>query len=151
MHNSTCLSFERVQLVSLRSFPTGVENMGGFCKIWWGGLKSIHGESIGEGWFKMLSKNTCKGVHLIVKLLAIILQAYKSTKNELLHTHFSRILGRFLVIIYCAFTRNHFMKGCFTFQWGEGGGVFQMGASFLSGGVPHRGEASVLMGDWKKS
>ena len=68
----------------------------------------------------MLSKNTCKGVHLIVKLLAIILQAYKSTKNELLHTHFSRILARFLVIIYCAFTRNHFMKGCFTFQWGEG-------------------------------
>ena len=44
---------------------------------------------------KMLSKNTCKGVHLIVKLPAISLQASKFTKNELLHTYFSRILARF--------------------------------------------------------
>ena len=34
-----------------------------------GGLKSIHEKSMGE--LKMLSKNTCEGVHLIVKLLAI--------------------------------------------------------------------------------
>ena len=66
--------------------PTGVENM-------WGavsfplvrgalqnlmearrGLKSIHGGSM--GWrLKMLLKNTCEGVHLIVKLPAISLQA----------------------------------------------------------------------------
>ena len=43
----------------------------------------------------MLSKNTYEGVHLIVKLPAISLQVSKFTKNELLHTHFSRILARF--------------------------------------------------------
>ena len=46
------------------------------------------------GELKILSKNTCGGVHLIVKLPAISLQACKFTKNELLHTHFSRILTR---------------------------------------------------------
>ena len=58
-----------------------------------GGLKSKHGGSMGE--LKMLSKNTCEGVHLIVKLPAISLQASKFTKNELLQTYFSRILARF--------------------------------------------------------
>ena len=43
----------------------------------------------------MLSKNTCEGVHLIVKLPAISLQACKFTKNELIHTYFSRILAIF--------------------------------------------------------
>ena len=47
------------------------------------------------GALKMLSKNTCEGVHLIVKLLAISLQASKFTKNELLQTYFSRMLARF--------------------------------------------------------
>ena len=100
MHNSTCLYSERVQLLSLRlGFPTGVENMMG----WVGGaskfdgvggdVKSIHGEH--GVVLKMLSKNTCKRVHLIVKLPAIILQAYKFTKNELYHIYFSRILARF--------------------------------------------------------
>ena len=42
----------------------------------------------------MLSKNTCEGVHLIVKLLAL-LQACKFTNNELLQTYFSRILAKF--------------------------------------------------------
>ena len=74
-----------------------------------GGLKSKHRGAWGE--LKMLSKNTCEGVHLIVKLLAISLQASKFTKNEFLHTHFSRILARFYVIIFCAFSRNHFMEG----------------------------------------
>ena len=58
-----------------------------------GGLKSKHGGSLGE--LKMLSTNTCKGVHLIVKLPAISLQASKSVKSEHLHTYFSRILPRF--------------------------------------------------------
>ena len=42
---------------------------------------------IGGAWegLKMLSKNTCEGVHLIVKLPAISLQF---TKDELLHTYF---------------------------------------------------------------
>ena len=53
-------------------------------------------ENIGEhGGLKKLSKNICEGVNLIVKLPAIILQACKSTKNELLDTHFLRILARF--------------------------------------------------------
>ena len=57
------------------------------------GLKSIHGGE--HAGVKMLSKNTCEGVNLIVKLPAISLQACKFTENELLHTHFSRILARF--------------------------------------------------------
>ena len=56
----------------------------------------MHGGSMGEGrGLKMLLKNTCEGVHLIVKLPSISLQACKFTKNELLHTCFSRILARF--------------------------------------------------------
>ena len=42
------------------------------------------------------------------------------------------------------------MEGCFTFQWGRGGGCFSDGgASFLSEGEPHGG-ASVLMGGFRK-
>ena len=39
-------------------------------------------------------------------------------------------------------SRNHFLEGGFTFQWGWGGLVSQMGASFLGeggGGAPHGG------------
>ena len=45
--------------------------------------------------------------------------------------------------------RNHFLEGCFIFQWGVGV-VFQMkGASFLSGELcPMRG--LVLMGEFLK-
>ena len=62
-----------------------------FFKIWWrgGGLESIHGG------LKMLLKNTCEGVHLLVKLQPITLQACKFTKNKLIHTYFPRILARF--------------------------------------------------------
>ena len=43
-----------------------------------GGLKSMHGESMkgGGGGLKMLLKNNCEGVDLIVKLPAISLQIY---------------------------------------------------------------------------
>ena len=47
-----------------------------------------------RGGLKMLLKNTCEGVHLIVKLPAKSLQACKFTKNEL-HKYFSRIIARF--------------------------------------------------------
>ena len=57
-----------------------------------GRCSSQYGEG---GRLKMLSKNTCEGVHLMVKLLAISLQACKVTKNELLHTYFARTLTRF--------------------------------------------------------
>ena len=48
-----------------------------------------------------------------------------------------------------AFSRNHFMEGCFTFQWG--GFVFQMGGEgfILKGGRPIGG-ASILMGFFGK-
>ena len=58
----------------------------------------------------MLLKNTCEGVYLIVKLPAISLQAGRFTENELLHIYFSKILARFQIIIYCAFSRNHVME-----------------------------------------
>ena len=61
-------------------FPTGVENIeGGSSSKFDGGLRSIHGGIMGE--LKMLSKNTCHGVHLIVKLPAISLQACSFIKN----------------------------------------------------------------------
>ena len=41
----------------------------------------------------MLSKNTCEGIHLIVKLPAVSLRTCKFTKNEPLHTHFSSLSG----------------------------------------------------------
>ena len=56
------------------------------------GLTQYMGE---HGGLKTLLKNTCEGVHLIVKLLAISLEACKFTKNELLHTYFRRILTQF--------------------------------------------------------
>ena len=61
-------------------------------------LRSIYGGvwgGKGRGGLKMLSKNTCEGVHLIVKLLALNLKASKFTKNELLRTYFSKILAVF--------------------------------------------------------
>ena len=74
--------------VSHRCCEQGGGGGGGSSKFDGGGLKSW-------GELKMLLKNTCEGVHLIVKLLAISLQASKFTKNGLLHTYFSRILVRF--------------------------------------------------------
>ena len=47
------------------------------------------------GGLKILAKNNCEGVHMIVKLPTISLQACKFTKTELLHTYFGRILARF--------------------------------------------------------
>ena len=41
---------------------------------------------------KTVLKNTCEGIHLLVKFLAIRQQVCKFTKDELFHTHFSSIL-----------------------------------------------------------
>ena len=49
-----------------------------------GGLKSIHWGAWGV---KMLPKNTYDGVHLIVKLLAISLQAYSNLLKMNFFTH----------------------------------------------------------------
>ena len=72
----------------MAEFPTGVAGMGK--------AEGAYVNALGEhGGLKMLLKNTCEGVHLIVKLLSISLQACKFTKNKPPHTYFSRILGRF--------------------------------------------------------
>ena len=76
-------------------FPTGVENMREALQNLMGGgeVESIHKGSM---WgLKMLLENTCEGVHLLVKLPAVSLQACKFTINELFYTYFSRILARF--------------------------------------------------------
>ena len=102
----------------------------------WGGggeLESKHGGALGE--HKMMSKNTCEGIHLIKKLPAISLQASQFSKNELLHTSFSRILARFEVIIYGFFSRTHFMEACFMFQW-ELSFSYGVGRAFFISGAP---------------
>ena len=79
-------------------FSTCVENMGGGG----GALQNLMGGSLSQymrgawrGGLKMQLENTCEGVYLIIMLQAISLQACKFTKNELLHTHFLRMLARF--------------------------------------------------------
>ena len=78
-----------------------------------------------------MSKNTCEGVHLIVKLPAICLQASKFTKNELLHTYFFNkdfrllIIVLFLGIISWKSVSSFngwfvFQMGGFIFKWGRG-------------------------------
>ena len=60
-----------------------------------GGVGGGLSQHMGEAWgVKMMVKNTCEGVHLLVKLPAISLQDCQFTKNELLQTNFSMILGR---------------------------------------------------------
>ena len=81
----------------IAGFPTGFENIGG-CAVHWGGVVVMGGgwvqlKYMGE--LKMVLKNTCVEVHVLVKLLAISWQAYKFTKIELLHIYFSRVLARF--------------------------------------------------------
>ena len=80
------------------------------------GPESVHGGIMGE--LKLVLKNTCQGANLLVKLPAI---SSKFTKNELLYTYFSRILARFLVIIYCVleFQEHLYLKAPFNvgFCW----------------------------------
>ena len=58
----------------------------------------------------MLLKNTCERVYLLVKLLAISLQACKFTKNEILQIYFSRILDFKLLIIVLESQKHLFFK-----------------------------------------
>ena len=73
-------------------FPTGVENMGGCSKL--------------DGDNK---------VHLIIKLLAISLQACKFTKLSFFTHIFQGFYLDFKLLFIVLFSRNHFMEGCFTF------------------------------------
>ena len=78
------------------SDPQSFPQVGGSSKFDGGGEEGLS-QSMGGAWgqLNMLSKNTCEGVQLIVKLPAISLQASKFTKNEFLQTYFSRILAGF--------------------------------------------------------
>ena len=91
----TCLKQEFLCLLWARSSVTFRQTIQGFPHVlWtWGTRGGAQVKTWGE--LKMLSKNTCEGVYLIVKLPGISLQASKFTKNELLQTYFSRILARF--------------------------------------------------------
>ena len=88
---------------------------------------------MGGAWgeLKIQSKNTCEGVHLIVKLPAISLQASKFTKNELLHTYFSRILLDFKLLFVVLLLGIISWKGVSGFN---GGIVFQMGGFIFKWG-----------------
>ena len=79
--------------VCMTGFPTGVANTEGLRPppLGWGGWQVKGGGSSkfdggGGAWgeLKMLSKNTSEGVHLIVKLPPMTLQASEFTKNELI-------------------------------------------------------------------
>ena len=102
----------------------------------------------------MLSKNTCEGVHLIVKLLAISLQACKFTKMNFFTHVFEGFWLDFKLFFVLFLEIISWKGGCFMSQsrgvWGGGHCFSDRGISFLCGGgrgrVPHRG-ASVLMGE----
>ena len=66
-------------------------------------------QHMGEQEGLKLLKDACEGVHLLIKLLAICLEACKFSKNEL-QTYFSRILARFLVL---EFQEHLFLKAPF--------------------------------------
>ena len=76
-------------MIVVPDWSTHTSNMrgGGSSKFDGVGLTQYMGGAWGGG-LKMPSKNTCDGVHLMVKLPAISLQACKFNKNELLHTYF---------------------------------------------------------------
>ena len=69
----------------MQDFPQVLRTWGGALQNLMRGLIQSMGGARGE--LYMMSKNTCEGVNLIVKLLTISLQACKFTKNELLHTY----------------------------------------------------------------
>ena len=81
--------------ITISGIPTGVENMRGAPQNLLGGLSQYN--NILKISVKSL-KNTCERVHLL-KLLIISLQACNFTKNGLLHTHFSRFLARFKLLL----------------------------------------------------
>ena len=82
------------------------------------------------GELKMLSKNTCEGVHLIVKLPAISLQASKFTENELLQTYFQGFYLDFKLLFIVLFLGIISWKGVSRFNGGEGG-CFSDGWDFI--------------------
>ena len=124
-----------------QSFLQVLRTWEGLCPpIGGGGSLKFDGEDlsryIGGAWgHKTLLKNTCAGVHLLLKLLAISLQVCKFTKNELhiFFKDFSQILSYYLL---CFFQEPFHGRGLHV-SMGEV--VFQMGASFLGGGTLHAG------------
>ena len=100
-------------------------------------------QNMGGAWaeLKILSKNTCEGVHLILKLPAICLQASKFTKNELLHTYFFNKDFRLLIIVL--FLGIISWKSVSSFN---GWFVFQMGGFIFKWGRGTHASSSVFVG-----
>ena len=110
------------------------------------GLKSIHGAAW-EGRLKMLLKNTCEGVYLIVKLPAISLQACKFTKMNFFTHILQGFLLDFKLLFIVLFLEIISWKGAsfFSGEWGcfsDGGGGF-----IFKWEVHPMGGTSVLMGE----
>ena len=78
-------------------------------------LVNTLGEIGGGGELKRVLRNSCGGVHLLVKLSVISLQACRFTKTKILHT-FLKDLSRFEVIIFCVleFQEHLFFKAPFS-------------------------------------
>ena len=97
-NHSSSDSHHHIKILLAARFP--ISPMGRYPRVshrCWehGALESIHhGGDWGDRGVKILLKNICEGVHMLVKLPAISLQACKFTKNELLHIYFSRILAK---------------------------------------------------------
>ena len=100
------------------------------------GLSQYMGQHGRGGGLKMLLKNTCEGVFLIVKLLAISLQACKFTKITKIYNFFTHILQGFLLdfklLFIVVFLEIISWKGASFFS-GEWGCFSDGGTSFLSG------------------
>ena len=103
-------------------FPAGVENIGGALQNLMGGLSQYVGGAC-EG-LKILSKNTCEGIHLIVKLPAISLQACKFTKINFITHIFQGFLLDFKLFFIVLFLGIISWKGASLFSGGGGGGLF---------------------------
>ena len=136
-----------LQFSLLEEFRQGKVSRQGFPQVlrtWGGGSSKLDGvglsQYLGGAWrgLKMLSKNTQEGVHLIVKLPAISLQAGKFTKNELFHTIFQGFQLDFKLLFIVVFLGIISWKDASRFN-GGGGCFSDRGASFLSGEAPHGG------------
>ena len=108
----------KIKLFLLKLLYTRVSHR--LFKIWWrrggGGLSQYMGRSMGG--IKMLLKNTCDRVDLIVKSLTINLEACKFTKNELLHTYFQGFQLDFKLLFIVLFLGSILWKGVSRFNGG---------------------------------
>ena len=102
-----------VKTIIYQGFPQALQNL---MEEGRGGLSQYMGRSMGG--IKMLLKNTCDRVDLIVKSLTINLEACKFTKNELLHTYFQGFQLDFKLLFIVLFLGSILWKGVSRFNGG---------------------------------